>query len=377
MKPSIRYCRECLFPDTKPDLFFNKDGICDACLSAKRKNGIEDSVDWKQRDADFLKVLIEAKKNSGDKYNCIVPVSGGKDSTWQVYAMKEIHKMKPLAVTFDQFDQTPTGIHNLNVLKEIGVDHVHFSLNPRVVKKLVRKGFEIIGDPYWVNHVGIWTVPMHFAIMFKAPLVVFGENPQFEYGGPEHSRNNMIMDKKWRQELGGMRGFREEDVIDDEITSEDLSMLYFPDDESIKKNNIMGTFIGHFYKWEPFKHTDFVKTLGWKPLPEPPAGSWMAIENCDMRFIDIRERIKFLKYGYGRSTDQLNIGIRNNEITRNEAIDIVKKIDGKVDEINIRDFCQFLEISREDYGRIMDSFVNTDIFYLNDNKEWILKNEIY
>jgi len=371
-----KFCKKCLFPDTKPDLFFNEEGICDACLSAERKNGINNSVDWSQRDEDFKKILEEARENSGNKYNCIVPVSGGKDSTWQVYAMKVIHKMNPLAVTFDQFDQTTYGEYNLKVMKEIGVDHIQFTLNPQIVKKLVKKGFEVIGDPYWVNHVGIWTVPMHLAIMFQAPLVIFGENPIFEYGGPENSRDNMIMNKKWRQELGGMRGYREEDVIDHEIKEEDISMLYFPEDELISKNKIMGTFLGHFYKWEPFKHTDFVKELGWKALPKPPAGAWMKEENIDMQFIDIRERIKYLKYGYGRASDQLSLAIRNSKITRVEAVKAVKLIDGKVEEKNIQDFCKYLSITREQYNETMDSFVNTDIFYKNKNKEWLLKKEI-
>ena len=188
---TIKFCKTCLFPDTKPDLYFNKAGICDACASAKRKHGKINSVDWSERKNSFEKILQNAKKKEG-LYNCVVPVSGGKDSSWQVYAMKHIHKMKPLAVTFDQFDQTDLGRNNLDALKSIGVDHIHFSLNPNIVKLLVKKGFEIVGDPYWVNHVGIFTVPMHVANKFNIPLVVYGENPIFEYGGPENDRDNYV-----------------------------------------------------------------------------------------------------------------------------------------------------------------------------------------
>ena len=108
---TIKFCKTCLFPDTKPDLYFNKAGICDACASAKRKHGKINSVDWSERKNSFEKILQNAKKKEG-LYNCVVPVSGGKDSSWQVYAMKHIHKMKPLAVTFDQFDQTDLGRNN-------------------------------------------------------------------------------------------------------------------------------------------------------------------------------------------------------------------------------------------------------------------------
>ena len=106
-----------------------------------------------------------------------------------------------------------------------------------------------------------------------------------------------------------MRGIREEDMVDEEISMEDLYLLKYPSDLEIKKSNVEAIFLGHFLKWDPIEHTEFVKTIGWKPLPKPPEGSWLDIENCDMQFIDIRERIKFLKYGYGRATDQLNIAI--------------------------------------------------------------------
>ncbi len=369
-----RYCKNCLFPETKPDLYFDKNGVCDACISAERKHGKSNSVDWKVKNKFFNELLDKARKKS-NFYNCIVPGSGGKDSTWQVYAMKHIHKMNPLVVTFDQFDQTGLGIRNLEALKSIGVDHIHFSLNPNIVKLLVKKGFEIVGDPYWVNHVGIFSVPMHVANNFNIPLVVYGENPIFEYGGPIKDRDNYIFDKRWRQELGGMRGLREEDMLDSEIKLDDIKILLWPDEKELKKKGILGTFYGSFFKWEPQKHTEFVKKFGWKERKEAQSGSYLKTENCDMEFIDIRERIKFLKYGYGRATDQLNILIRQKKISRLKALKIVKKIDGKVDKKNIKKFCNYLGITITKYENIVDSFVNHEIFVKDNKGEWRLKFE--
>ena len=370
----INYCKLCLFPETKPDLFFNSKGICDACLSGQRKHGIKSKVDWKRRSEDFEKILKKAR-NSKSIYNCIVPVSGGKDSTWQVYVMKHRHKMKPLAVTFDQFDQTPLGRKNLEALKSIGVDHVHFSLNPKIVKSLVKKCFEIVGDPYWVNHVGIWTIPMHIANYFNIPLVVQGENPIFEYGGPEKDRDNMVMNKRWRQEFGGMRGFREEDMVDKDISLEDLKILQYPNENELNKKGISCVFYGGYFKWEPNEHTEFIKKFGWKQRIKPQAGSYFKTDNCDMQFIDIRERIKFLKYGYGKATDHLNILIRQNKIARKKALQIVKKIDGKVEKKNIKDFCNYLGINVSRYNDIMDNFVNHEIFVKDNKGQWKLKFE--
>lgn len=369
----INYCKRCLFPETKPDLYFDDDGICDACYSADRKHAVENAINWSERKESFEELLNEARLKKPKGYNCIVPVSGGKDSTWQVYAMKEIHKMRPLAVTFDQFDQTPEGLKCLEVLRSIGVDHVHFTLNPNVVKKLVLKAFELLGDHYWVNHVGIFTVPYHFAVMFDIPLVMFGENPQLEYGGPEKSRDNMIMDRAWRQEFGLMRNFREEDMIDDEISQDDLTMLYYPSDEIIEEKEIIGTFYGHFHKWNAREHLDVVTELGWKGFDKAPTGSYLNYENIDMYFIEIRERQKYLKYGYGRVTDQLNIDIRNNVLTREEALGYIE-MDGQVDDNVVKEFCEYLEISESKYNEIMDTFVNHEIFVKDNHGEWILRN---
>jgi N-acetyl sugar amidotransferase len=376
---TITYCKSCLFPDTKPDLFFNESGFCDACSSAKRKHGHgkDSGVDWGERKGKFDELLGWAKNQNPPYYDCLVPVSGGKDSTWQVYAMKILHGMHPLAVTFDQFDQTPVGRHNLEILKGIGVDHLHFTLNPKLVKKLVLKGFEIVGDPYWVNHVGMFSIPYTVAKRFNIPLVIFGENPQFEYGGPSAMRDNAIMDKRWRQEFGGMRGFREEDMLDTKlgITEKDLAILRFPELSNSGEFQVRGIFYGYYFKWDIAEHLPLVKSLGWTSLAEPSTGSYLDYENCDMRFIDIRENIKYLKYGYGRATDQLNIELRAGRLSRAEALMSVKTIDGQVSEANIEDFCLYLDISCKKYNSIIDSFVNEDIFIKDNCGRWQLRTE--
>tara|TARA_B100000767_G_C19777695_1_gene543699 strand:- start:1682 stop:2803 length:1122 start_codon:yes stop_codon:yes gene_type:complete len=369
----MNYCKKCLFPETKPDLYFDDNGICDSCHSADRKHGILNAIDWDQKAKQFEELVENAKQIKKGSYDCIVPVSGGKDSTYQVLQAKNKHGMKVLAVTFDQFDQTDIGKYDIKILQEIGVDHVHFTLSPIVVKSLVKKGFELVGDPYWVNHVGMFTVPYIMAVNFQVPLVIFGENPQLEYGGPEASKDSFIMDKRWRQEFGGMRGLRESDMIDTEISEADLSALKFPSDEQMTDARVTGVFYGSFYKWDIGNQLPLVEKVGWKRLPEPPKGSWVDYENCDMRYIDIRERIKFLKFGYGRATDQINIEIRNGRISREQGLIVAKEIDGEVSRKNEDDFCNFIGISREEYLTNIDSFVNRNIFNITRKGEYKLK----
>jgi len=371
----MKYCKRCLFPDTKPDIYFDEHGICDACRTAEKKHNHEEGIDWKAREKEFKDLIEKYRCKDGSKYDCIVPVSGGKDSTFQVYCMKVIHKMNPLAVTFDQFDQTPTGLYNLEVLKKIGVDHIHFTMNPNIVKKLVKKGFEIVGDPYWINHVGIFTVPAKVAVAYNIPLLIWGENSQMEYGGPAADRERKVLDKRWRQEFSGMRGFREEDMVDDEISMADLKPLVYPSDEEVKKTGLTGLFYGYFFKWNAIEHVELVKKLGWKELPEAWKGSWIKWENCDMKYEGIREHLKWIKYGYGRTTDQVNIFIRNGSMTREEGLKIVKERDGKLEFK--KEFCDYIGISEDEFDRIRDTFVNTDIFKKDKNGEWVLKEPVH
>ncbi len=370
----MKYCKRCLFPDTKPDLYFDDNGVCDACRSADRKHQVEDAIDWEARAKEFEEICDKYRSKGGLEYDCLVPVSGGKDSCFQVYAMKVIHKMNPLAVTFDQFDQSPTGLHNLEVLRSIGVDHIHFTMNPNIVKKLVKKGFGIVGDPHWLNHVGIFTVPAHIAVNFKIPLIIWGENSQLEYGGPAASRDNRYLDKRWRQEFGCMRGFREEDMVDDEISLGDLKIFIYPQDDAIKEVGVTGLFYGYFHKWNAIEHLKVVEKYGFQHLPKPWPGSWLDWENCDMRFLDIREHLKWVKYGYGRTTDQVNIYIRNGKLTREEAAKIVRERDGKFSKEHKKEFCDYIGITGEEFDRIRDTFVNTDLFEKDRNGEWKLKN---
>jgi N-acetyl sugar amidotransferase len=364
----IQFCKKCLFPDTKPDLYFDENGFCDACSSAQQKWNGNKSINWEKRSQEFDDIINKLPKDR--IYDCVVPVSGGKDSTYQTYRMCRHHGLKVLAVTFDQFDQTDFGRHNLDILREIGVDHIHFTLNPNLVKILVLRGFEEVGDPYWVNHVGMFSIPTRVASWMKIPMVVYGENPQFEYGGPPEARNPKPMNKRWRQEFGGLRGLREEDLIDSQVSKRDVEILRFPEEKELE--GIRGVFYGDFFRWDPIAHTEFIKALGWKSLAKPPYGSSSVDENCDMEFIDIREHIKFLKFGYGRATDQLNIEIRAGKLKRADGLKIVQNIDGAVSEENIQKFCDYIGITRQYYETLIDRFVNTNLFEKR-NKSWEMR----
>ncbi|HID72309.1 TPA: N-acetyl sugar amidotransferase, partial [Candidatus Micrarchaeota archaeon] len=241
------YCTKCVMPNTKPDLTFDDESVCDACRSQGTK---DKEIDWEAREKELRKILEQYRSKDGSNYDCIIPVSGGKDSTYQVWLMKEKYGMNPLCVTFEPTQMTPLGMKNLENLRRIGVDLISIEKNPNVYKAMGKECFRRVGDHEWPNHVGIFTAPVRIAVSMKIPLLIWGENSQKEYGGPAASRDSNTLDRRWLEEFGGLLGNRVEDMIGvDGITKQDLIMYTYPTDEELKAVGTTGLFLGYYHKW--------------------------------------------------------------------------------------------------------------------------------
>ena len=192
----MKYCRKCLYPDTKPQLRFDEHDICDACRWAEQK----EKIDWESRRKDLAIILDKYKSKDGSKYDCIIPVSGGKDSHFQTHVIVNEFGLRPLVVNFLPIDLIPLGRKNMENLKNLGVDCIEFSANPHVYRKMEKYGLMELGDVNWPEHIGIFTVPVQVAVAYNIPLIIWGENPQMEYGGPG---GGTILDREWLEKYGG------------------------------------------------------------------------------------------------------------------------------------------------------------------------------
>ena len=188
---ALRYCINCLLPETKPDLSFDSKGVCSACTAfTNRKN-----IDWESRKKEFFEIIDRFKHNNPRGWDCIVPVSGGKDSTAQVLKMLELG-LNPLAVNSRTCDLSILGKENLENIMNLGVDCIEFSPKQNIRKKLNKFCLERVGDISWPEHLGIFTIPVKAAVMFNVPLIIWGENSQQEYGGPNlDSVKNTILNR--------------------------------------------------------------------------------------------------------------------------------------------------------------------------------------
>jgi len=378
----MKYCKKCLYPDTKPQLVFNEDGICSACVNYDLK----EEIDWDDKEKELREILDKFKSEDGKNYDCIIPVSGGKDSTFQTYVIKKIYGLNPLVVNFHPLDQTDIGKKNLETLKKIGVDCIEFSPNPSVYKKLAKYGLKELGDYQWPEHLGIFTIPVQIATKYKIPLIIWGENPQLEYGKPTNIEKETILDKKWLQDNGGffLDKIKPEDMTKYGFSINELMPYVYPKEEEIKKIGIRGIFLGSYIKWDIFKQLELVKTLGFSENDEIKEGTYDRWENLDVYFTVFHDYFKFLKFGFGRTTDHVSIEIRYGRMTREEGIKRVKEYEGKIPRKFFRKFLESAEITENEFHSICDKFTNRELFLVDDKGDLVkddngnltLRNEI-
>lgn len=369
----FRYCRKCVMPNTKPDLFFDEEGVCDACRSAELKN----TIDWEARKKEFEDLVKKYKKKNISNYDCIVPVSGGKDSHFQVYMVKQVYGMNPLLVHFEPTKRTALGRKNLdNIKRAFGADLLVFEKNPVVYKKMGLEGLRRVGDHEWPNHLGIFITPVRVAVQFNIPLIIWGENSQLEYGGPKAARMKNVLDRRWLEEFGGLLGLRAEDMVGVEgITREYLIEYTYPSDDELRDAGITSVFLGYYFKWDARPQVELMKQYGFSVHEDGPVdGTYTNYENLDDALVSIHDYFKFVKFGFGRATDHACLDIRNGRLTREEAVVLVKKYDGKLHRHVVKDFILHFGISEEEFFKIVDSFTDKNLFVTDKNGR-LLRND--
>lgn len=369
----LRYCRHCVMPDTKPDLKLDADGVCNACRSYEQRA----AIDWNQRRNALENILARYRRADGRNWDCIVPVSGGKDSTYQVLRMLELG-MNPVCVTSTTCDLSAIGQRNIDNLKRLGVDHVQMSPNPLVRRKLNRIGLTLVGDISWPEHVGIFTLPVRAAVQFNVPLIVWGENSQNEYGGPAAASENQILDRRWLEEFGGLLGLRVSDLVGLEgIEHKHLVPYQYPSDDDLRRVGVTGLFLGHFLPWDGLSNALIAQSQGFETWPSAVEGSVVNYENLDNHQTGIHDYFKFLKFGFGRATDITCLHVRRGRLSRSDGIDLVTRLDGRFPHSylgkSLVDILAPLEITVDEFTKLCDRFTNKKLF-ATDSKGALAKD---
>lgn len=353
----MRYCASCILPDTRPGIEMDPDTrVCSAC----RSHGTKRSIDWAERRERF-RALAGETRALGRDWDCVIPVSGGKDSTWQVVTALE-YGLNPLAVTWRTPGRTELGERNLRNLIEIGVDHVDFTIDPNVERRFMVATLEREGTPAIPMHLAIFSIPLTVAARYEIPLVVWGENSALEYVG-DAAGASFELTSDWIGRYGAVGGTTAGDWVGvNDLDERDLAPYRGPSDELLRRRGVRAVFLGMFFEWDPEETYRVARRHGFEPSAEGPRTGVYDYADVDDDFISIHHWLKWHKFGFTRVWDNLSLEIRNGRMTRDDAIDAVRRLGSQEPAEDVRTFCDWAGIPVERFEVIADGLRNPAIW---------------
>jgi N-acetyl sugar amidotransferase len=341
-------------PETKYNISFNIDGVCNACQAAEKN----DNTDWDKRWKDLEVIATTAKLVKPEGHNVVVPVSGGKDSTFIAFVARELG-LTPLCVNVAPCEPTPLGEHNLNNLSENGFDVIRLLPNQKIMKKLVKRSFYEDGDPCTCHEFMLYGFPARMAINFKIPLLLWGENPQFEYGNAGD-----VSDAQDQKNIGGLWGRDATHWVCDGVEENDLAMFQHPTAQELEDAGVTSTYLSNYVRWDSRKNARFSVKRGLHVRPQEEllgTGGYWDFEQLDDESPIIGHYLKYQKFGYGRATDQACIDIRHGDLSRDEGLAMVAMYDGHLAELYIENFCKYIGITKNEFHRVCETFYRNPV----------------
>ena len=391
----VTFCKLCVISNQRPSstvefrnsdgknksgIFINEEGICDACSYHKKKN----NIDWKNREDQLFQFLDKYRKNNGE-HDCIVPSSGGKDSSFTAHVLKTKYNMNPLAVTWAPNMWTEEGLKNFNNLSRVGgIDSILITPNGKLHKYLTKISFLNLGHPFQPFIHGQKIIGPKIAKKFNIPLIIYGEN-QAEYGNKleenlSHYMNNQFFSVEDGFNFKNIKfgGVSIEKIISEKkFDFKDFSSYLPLRKKEVLENQIQMIFLGYFEKWDPQECFYYAsENTGFRPAKERSDGTYSKYTEIDDKIVPIHFYTTFIKFGIGRASYDAAQEIRNNKITREEGINLVKQFDGEFPKTYFKDFLNYIDISEEEFIKKINELRSPHIWQ-KKGKEWILKHSVY
>lgn len=377
----MKYCKRCIQPNTRPNIKFDEEGICGGCRYEESKA----TIDWEAREKELRDIADWAKENSKCSYDCVIGVSGGKDSHFQALYAKERLGLNPLLVCNAPDGRTDVGTHNIENLRSYGFDLIEIRPDPEVMRALTKKDFIKYGNLVKSSEYSLWSSAYRVAVEKKIPLVIQGENPALIFGLSDGVNGGDALTIKNNNTIDGCKA---DDLViskDEakyyqcmEVTRKQLDMFEFPSDEELK--GIKGVFLQYYAKeWGQVHNTLFARSRGLKGrYEENPVdmGRSARETSVDGDFLLVNQYLKYLKFAFGYETDWQCYLIREIGASREEAIESVKRLDHGCHPRYIKAFCEYINITMEEFYMVVDKFVNKDLFYFDKTKGWTPKFKV-
>lgn len=364
----MQVCTRCLYTSAHPlHLTFDAEGVCSGCRVHEEK----DMLDWSER-ADKLRSLLRAYRNrSGNNYDCVVPVSGGRDSYFIVHTLKNVFGMNPLLVTYNKHYNTAVGVRNLaNLRIKFDCDIMTQTVNPDTVKKITRGTLRRFGSIYWHCIAGQTVFPVQIAVKFKIPMIVWGAHQGVDQVGMFSHHDYVEMTRKYRKEHDLM-GYEAEDLINefDGIAERDVIAFRYPDDRELERVGVRGIYLNNYIRWDSrLQHEQMIDAYGYETMPQTRTFDTYNDIDC-WNYSDVHDYIKWLKHGYGKVVDHCCREIRLGHLNRQEAIGLVEKYMALPPE-NLNLFLNWLGITENAFHYLIDQHRSPRIWTRDENWNW-------
>jgi len=371
----MKFCNRCLYNEKHPlNIVFDESGVCSGCRIHEEK----DSIDWDKRSCILENILNDFKNLSGNNYDCIIPVSGGRDSYFIVHTIKNVYKMNPLLVTYNKQYNTDVGVRNLANLRILfDCDILTLTVNPESVKKITRATLRRFGSIYWHCLAGQTVFPVQIAVKFKIPLIIWGAHQGIDQVGMFSHLDEVEMTRKYRKEHDLM-GFEAEDLIDsfDEVTFDDIKSFIYPDDKEIEQVGIRGIYLNNYLRWDSkSQHEQMIKLYNYETHIQNRTFDNYNDVDC-YNYSDVHDYIKFIKHGYGKITDHVSREIRLKRLTREAGIELINSFSLKKLE-NLELFLKWIGISENSFYYLINQHRNPLFWKRNDDWKWEYNFENY
>lgn len=365
----VRYCKTCLMPDTRPRIEFDDGGICNACHTAERKK----EIDWDARRQEFLDLVEEHRATEGP-YDCVVPWSGGKDSSTIAHRLKFEFGLNPLLVTFSPLMPNEVAEHNREALIRKGFDHLMVRANQKVSRRLSRRFFIERGDPKIHWNAGINSVPVRVAVNYRIPLIFYAEHGESEYGGRTLSEDHMKM-RDFAEVLEHQIGDDPLNWMDDEVTETDLAPYVYPDADEIEAVGVKALYFGYFFRWSMLDNWNYIKDkIDFRTEPRGRTdGTFTDFDSLDDKIDSLYYHMQFIKFGFGRAVRDACRMIQNGQMTRDEALELVRKYDAEFPQACHDEHLDFLGLDEAEFTEIIDKHRDPKIWEQPGN-QWILRH---
>ena len=364
---NLRWCSNCLSMSTRPRITYDDRGLCNACVWMEKKK----TLDWASRELKLKKLLDEHRRIDGH-FDCLVPVSGGKDGSYVAYNLKYKYGMNPLCLTVTPALPLPLGEENLRAFVESGYSHISVNPPQESMRTLNRVGFVEMGFPYYGWLIAIQTTPVRIANQLGISLIFYGEDGEVEYGGSTDTVEIPEYDVTYMKKIY-LEGGYDKVLKSTGLPENDLYFFLFPGDELLTKSLVNITHWSYFENWDPYRNYLIAKEhCGLKEAEDSNAGTFTNFSQNDQALYALHTYLMYLKFGFGRANQDACIEVRRGAMNREQAVNLVRLYDGHYPEEFISLYLDYYQMTQAEFDKVLDRYANKELFEKIDGR-WVAK----